>query len=90
MDLTVLLLLGVLSVIGLLLVGILVAMRKKQRTTETNYQAFFFSGLCFLPLGVVYLLIESLSFLSFPFLGISIAFLSIGLANKDKWKNKET
>ena len=84
-EVAVLILLGV-SVL-VLLVGIFVwKNRNNYGPGETNYKAFFILGIVFLPVGVTL----SISTKNPGLLGISglgVAYLAIGLANRDKWKN---
>jgi len=55
---------------------------------EVDYRAFFIMGISFLLLGIVLtFVIGNPGFIGFMVLGI--AYIAIGLANKDKWKKEE-
>jgi flagellar basal body-associated protein FliL len=80
--------LGVIAII----IGIIVflTLRKNQkegRTKEVDYRAFFIMGICFLPLGIIFTATINIGFMGF--IAIGLIYMSIGLANRDKWKNKE-
>ena len=75
-----------LSVIALSLGVVVWKIRKGDRSGEVNYKAFFILGIVFLPVGVTL----SISTKNPGLIGISglgAAYLAIGLANRDKWKN---
>ena len=72
-----------------LIVGIIFAifvLKKKKEGTykEPDYRAFFIMGICFLPMGIIFTTTLNPGFIGFIVLGI--AYMTIGLANKDKWK----
>ena len=55
-------------------------MRKKGWKHETDYKAFFVMGVVWFPLGLLF---------DMPFFFIlGLAYMAIGLANKDKWGKK--
>lgn len=57
-------------------------------TREVDYRAFFIMGISFLPLGIVLtFVVDNPGFIGF--IGLGIAYIAIGLANKDKWKTEE-
>jgi multisubunit Na+/H+ antiporter MnhB subunit len=59
----------------ILLIAYIILTKKKKLIGETNYRTLFYVGICFLPLGI-----------NNPgFLFLSILYIAIGLANKDKW-----
>jgi len=47
--------------------------------TSSDYRMFFYMGIIFLPIGIS----------NPPFLILSLAFITIGLANKNKWKPEQ-
>jgi hypothetical protein len=55
---------------------------------EPDYRVFFIMGICFLPVGIpLWIVTNNPGLLGISSLGI--IYLSIGLANRDKWeKNK--
>lgn len=74
------------------LVGVVVAVvfwkrRKEGRPEEPDYRAIFFVGLVFMPAGIAMMIATGNPGL----LGITafgIFYMSLGLANRDKWKKK--
>jgi len=85
-------------IVGLILVGILVAFalkRKKEgKSKGTGYRALFILGICFLPLGIIYEIVFFTSgtrvflILGIAFTGMGLSYLAIGLGNRDKWKKQ--
>ena len=80
---------GVLAVI----IGFIVfyLMRKKKEegiVKEPDYQVFFLLGIIWIPVGVVFLVTINPA-LGLAFMALGIVYMTIGLANKDKWKKKE-
>ena len=83
-------------IVGLILVGILVAMTLKRKrevnSGETNYRALFILGITFFPLGIIYEIVFFVSgtkvflILGLSFIAMGLSYLAIGLANRDKWK----
>jgi ABC-type sugar transport system permease subunit len=79
----------------LLLMGILVAVlvwrkRKREGEQETNYRVFFVMGIALVPIGVALMIAGIFTDMSTaigaPFLIIGTTYISLGLANRDKWK----
>lgn len=57
---------------------------------DVNCSAFFVMGICFLPIGLAWLSIESLRPMGLAFIGLGVTYLLIGLVNRDRWeKNKK-
>jgi hypothetical protein len=75
-------LLGVIIGIGTL---VLVVLRRKT-VKETNYKTFFILGIPFMGLGSAWIAIDSLRTMGIIFLCLGAVYLSIGLANRNKWK----
>jgi len=83
-------------IVGVILVGILVAIALKKKregnSKGTNYHAFFILGISFLPLGIIYEIVFFVSgtkvflILGLAFIGMGVSYLAIGLGNRDKWK----
>jgi len=66
----------------LLLVGAFIVERRKSERPEPDYRAFFILGLTWLPLGMA---------IGNPmFWMIGTVFLAVGLANKGKWKERQS
>jgi len=62
--------------------------KRNEQMKEVDYRAFFIMGISFLLLGIVLtFVIGNPGFIGFMVLGI--AYIAIGLANKDKWKKEE-
>ncbi|MFC1974412.1 hypothetical protein ACFLVA_00200 [Chloroflexota bacterium] len=82
--------------IGLILVGILVALtikwKKEEKSRETNYRALFILGITFIPIGIIYEITFFVSgntiflILGLSFIAIGLSYLAIGLGNREKWK----
>jgi len=72
-----------LAVIILAILGILI-LKKKGWKREVDYRNYFNIGIVWLPLGIVfYIVLDNMVGLMFLLLGL--AYLAIGLKNKDKW-----
>lgn len=61
-----------------------VVVRKKEKR-QTDYRSFFMIGVVWLPTGLIFLLMEKSSGMGSFFLVMGLAYLAIGLANRDKW-----
>jgi len=72
---------------GIVVTVIVLKKRKEGKLKETNYQAFFLMGICFLGLGIVFTTTINSGFFGFAILGL--VYMSIGLANRDKWLKKK-
>jgi heme/copper-type cytochrome/quinol oxidase subunit 2 len=69
---------GIVALLGAVFVW---KLSRKGWKHETDYRAFFYMGVVWFPLGVA---------LDFPvFYILGLAYLVIGLANKDKWGKKQ-
>lgn len=82
------LLIAILVLLGFIIT--LIFWKKKKVSNnwgETDYRAFFIMGISFLPMGIIFTTIISPAFISFFALGI--IYMSIGLANRDKWEKKK-
>jgi len=77
--------LGIVVLIGLITVFLVWKRNKGEIQQEPDYRVFFILGLCFTPMGLIFI-----TTLNNPGLlgltGMGIVYLVIGLANKDKWK----
>jgi hypothetical protein len=73
-------LVSVAALVVLLGVVFVVLMKKGKYRHEPDYRAFFYIGVIWFPLGVA---------LDFPmFFILGLAYIAIGLANRDKWGKK--
>jgi amino acid transporter len=91
MNPIVLFMIAILVIIILVLIVTVRYMKKKREAgiqEDPNYQAFFYIGMSWLPIGIVFMVILNTG-LGIAFLGLGAAYITIGLANKDKWKKKE-
>lgn len=79
-------LLGVIIGVGTLF---LVVLRRK-RVTETNYKTFFILGIPFMGLGSAWIAIDYFRTMGIIFLCLGVVYLSIGLANRNKWKTSKS
>ena len=85
-------LISVFLVVIALIVGVFLflILRKNQKEgikREVDYRAFFIMGVSFLPLGIVLTFaVGNPGFIGF--MGLGIAYIAIGLANKDKSKKE--
>ena len=82
------LILTIITAIALVL-GVFVlyfVMKKKIKDTdvETDYRVFFILGICFLPMGIIFMITVSPGFAGIAVLGV--IYVAIGLYHKDKWK----
>ena len=83
-------------IVGLILIGILVAMTLKRKregkSGETNYRAFFILGVTLFPLGIIYEIVFFVSgtkvflILGLAFIAMGLSYVAIGLANRNKWR----
>jgi len=82
------LIIAVLLVIILIITVVMFKKRKEAKTGEINYKIFFIIGLVWIPIGCVYMIAVNLV-MGITFMGLGVAYIAIGLANKDKWKKEE-
>ena len=90
----------VVIIIGLVLLGILVALiikkRQQSKAQVNHYRTLFILGITFLPLGILYEIVFLVSgttvflVLGLAFVGMGLPYLVIGLANRDKWKSNQS
>ena len=83
------LILGIIAVIVLALgfIVLFISMKKKKegKYEEPDYRAFFILGICFLPIGIVFMItIRNPGFLGIS--GLGIIYMLIGLSYREKWK----
>jgi predicted membrane channel-forming protein YqfA (hemolysin III family) len=86
----------VMAVLGTLIaLGIVVVFMSRTRNRETtasqpNYRMFFFIGGAMSVVGIAEILVLLQTDISFvialPLLAIGLVFLTVGLANRDKWR----
>ena len=76
---------GIMLVLGVIV--IFVMQKKSKRKKETDYRALYSIGFVFIPAGIALMIAtKNPGLLGITALGI--VYMSIGLANKDKWKKK--
>lgn len=80
----ILLILGII----ILITVIVIRKRKEGEPRETDYRVFFILGICWFPLGVVFM-VQGIP-MGFVFFVLGLVYLVIGLANRDKWKKEQT
>ena len=71
-------------IVGIIFTFFVLKKKKEGVYKEPDYRAFFIMGICFLPMGIIFTTTLNPGFIGFIVLGI--AYMTIGLANKDKWK----
>jgi uncharacterized membrane protein len=82
------LIVAALIVIGLILTLVVIKKKKEGKMGEPNYQVFFIIGMSWIPIGSVFIITINLV-MGIAFIGLGIAYMAIGLANRDKWENKK-
>ena len=79
----------------LIALGVFVALiawkkKKEGEFIEPNYRAFFVMGIAWVPVGIVSMIVffalDMPFIIGMPLLAMGIIYLTIGLANRDKWK----
>jgi uncharacterized protein with PQ loop repeat len=83
------LIVGIIAVIVLALgfIVLFISMKKKKegKYEEPDYRAFFTLGICFLSIGIVFMItIRNPGFLGIS--GLGIIYMLIGLSHREKWK----
>ena len=74
-------------IIGIIVFFTLRINQKEGVKREVDYRVFFIIGISFLPLGIVLtVVVGNPGFIGF--MGLGIAYIAIGLANRDKWKKQ--
>ena len=80
--------LGIIAVtVGVIVLFVMKKQKKEGTYKVTDYRAFFIMGISFLPMGLIFTSTISPAFISF--IAIGIIYMSIGIANRDKWVKKE-
>ena len=82
------LIVAVLIVIGLLLIFVVFKKKKEGKAIEPNYQVFFSIGAVWIPVGVVFMIAVNPA-IGTALISLGVAYVAIGLANRDKWKKKK-
>ena len=81
MDITqIMIIIAGLTLLGLVIFAI-IAYRHRGESREPNYRVIFVMGITWLPIGI--------ATKNYGFLGMALAFLIIGLLNRDKWKDEK-
>lgn len=71
-------------VLGVVVLFIAVKKKKEGKYVEPDYRVFFILGICFLPIGIVFMITVSPGFIGF--FGLGVIYMIIGLSHRDKWK----
>ena len=82
--LIILVIIATIVVVGIIITFIVFKKRKEGDYEEPDYQTFFILGICFLPIGIIFMIIVGPAFIGFT--GLGLFYLTIGLVNKNKWK----
>ena len=80
----------------LAVVAVVVALRRRRKgrgkRQGPDYRGFFTMGIVWCPLGllwvVTYMLLDLPPIIPLPFTAIGLAYLILGLTNRDKWDRK--
>jgi len=78
---------AILVIIGIIATLMVWKNREEGEFEEPNYQTFFILGITFLPMGIVFIFVIGPAFIGFTVIGL--AYLAIGLVNRDKWRKEE-
>ncbi len=71
-----------------IIITVLVWKKKKEGTfEEPNYFVFFVLGICFLPMGTVFMATVGPAFIGFT--GMGLCYMAMGLAHRDSWQYKQ-
>ena len=76
----------ILVLVGIITIAVTIKKRKQAKNKDNAYYAFFVMGISFLPLGIIFIAALGIAF-SWMFL-LGVVYMALGLANRDKWKNK--
>ncbi len=90
MSTIVIIMIAILILTILTLIGTIIYVQKSKKDSikkEPDFRAFYILGIIWVPIGVVFMTSVNPA-IGISFLGLGIAYIAIGLANKDKW-NKE-
>ena len=82
------LIVAALVVIGLILTLVVFKKKKEGKMGEPNYQVFFIIGIAWIPIGVFFMITINIV-MGIAFMSLGVAYLTIGLANRDKWEKKK-
>ena len=74
----------VIIVLGIIMASVLWKQKKEGKVHEANYFAFFVLGICWLPIGIVFITRDSL--IGYTFFILGAVYLIVGLAKRDTWK----
>jgi len=69
------------TIVILAVIGVIILLKTPNEKRKVDYRAYYTMGLIWLPVGIVFWIVLD----NIAFLGLGVVFLSIGLANKDKW-----
>lgn len=72
------------SLVVLLAVVVVLIRARRRSGAAPNYRRLFIIGICFIPIGVA----TTNLFNNPAFLIVSLIYMGIGLANRDKWQKR--
>jgi len=64
--------------------GVIILIRTPKEKRKTDYRAYYDMGIVWFPVGIVFWIVLD----NIAFLALGLIFLSIGLANRDKWEKQ--
>ena len=82
----IILIITTLSIVGIILY--VKGKKKGEMKQEPDYRVFYYLGFIWIPIGVVFMIAVNVV-MGIAFMGLGTSYIAIGLANKDKWKNKQ-
>jgi len=81
------LLIPIIILILIVIIGIIAIKNFKGKPRNIDYKTLYIVGISWLPLGIVFTIIDLPT--GMPFSAMGLVFLSIGLANRDKWQDSK-
>jgi len=75
---------------ALVVIKLLVVFKKKKegKIREPNYKVFYILGIIWIPIGIFFM-VSIKPILGIAFMGMGVAYMIIGLANRDKWEKND-
>jgi hypothetical protein len=74
----------ILVLTGFILIFRMWKQRKEGVSGYPHYRALVFIGCVWIPVGVVFIIQKIM--VGYAFIGLGLAYMAIGLANRDKWE----
>ena len=83
---------SILVLVGVVALVLIWKRRRDGKPSEPNYRAFFMMGTVWFPVGlasmIIFLFLDVSFVVGLPLLAMGVIYLSIGLANRDKWNTR--